>query len=248
MLLKVRRPAWPAGFPRRRYDIGRPRYQLHEHDWLDQRSIATARALRDNELRLSGTTGTWAEVAFVNTADYTAMSNQSAETSLLSGVNEQPVLPALFFFNKQGRHRVIDIIARGVLGTTSTPTITFQWRLGTTSGPTFLSGASIGVSAAITTSSGVTNKWWESRLTLQCNTTGIGSGNSTLSGAGYVSSPGGFASPFVYALEPTTPDTATWTATFDNSVTQYVNLSATWSAASASNTITCKQLLLLGLN
>ncbi len=135
-----------------------------------------------------------------------------------------------------------------MLGTTSTPTIIFQWRFGTTSGSSFLSGASVGVSVAITTGSGVTNQWWESWLDVICYTAGTGTGNTSLSCAGVVSCPGGFASPFSYALEPTTPPTATWSAVIDNAVTQFVNLSVTWSASSASNTVTCKKLKMYGEN
>jgi hypothetical protein len=203
---------------------------------------------RMNRLRCSGTTGTWTECMFNNGADYSAFNTSASEGSLLGGVNDQPVIPALFFFNRQGKQRGISLLARGVLSTTSTPTIIFQWRLGTTLGSSFLSGTSVGVSPTITTSSGVTNKWWESRLDLTCYTPGLGSGNTTLSGSGYVASPGGFASPFQYALEPTTPDTATWTATIDASLTYYVNLSVTWGTSSSSNTITLKTLQLLGLN
>ncbi len=58
----------------------------------------------------------------------------------------------------------------------------------------------------------------------------------------------GFASPFTYAIEPTTPDTATWTAVIDASLTYYLNVSVTWGTSSSSNTITLKQLLLYGLN
>lgn len=223
---------------------------MHTYQLLDFLALEHARKLqrRAHWLQNSGTTGTWSELAFINTADYSAFNTSASEGSLLAGVNEQPVIPALFFFNKQGRHRVIDIYANGILGTTSTPTIIFQYRLGTTSGSSFLSGTSVGVSAAITTASGVSNKYWESHLRLQCNTTGIGTGNTTLSGSGTVTSPGGFASPFIYALEPTTPDTATWTATIDNSITYYLNLSVTWSASSASNTITLKHLGMMGLN
>ena len=197
---------------------------------------------------MSATTGTWTELLWVNTADFSALASFTSEASLLGGLNDQPVLPALFFHNKQGRGRTITILARGVLGSTGTPTYTFQARLGTTSGSGYLSGTSVAVSAAITTASGVTNKWWEMRLDLTCNTPGIGTGNTTLSGSGYVSSPGGFASPFVYPLEPTTPDTATWTSTIDESLTQYLNLSVTCSSSSSSNTIQIKHLLVSGLN
>lgn len=199
-------------------------------------------------LRCSNFTGTWGEVMYVNMADFSAVASTASETSLLGGVNDLPLIPATFWQNKLGRGRAIRILARGVLSTTSTPTIVFQVRLGTTGGSSFLSGTSVGVSATITTASGVTNQWWELLLELTCYTPGIGAGNTTLSGSGYVKSPGGFASPFEYALEPTTPPTATWTATVDNSVIQFPNVSITWGTSSASNTATCKQLFLYGLN
>ncbi len=56
------------------------------------------------------------------------------------------------------------------------------------------------------------------------------------------------SSTFEYDLEPTTPPTATWTATIDNSLMQFVNVSATWSSMSMSNTITMKQLTMWGFN
>lgn len=241
-------PAWPKELPRVFKPMGRLKYGLGAYSRSDLAAIEQAgrKLLREERLRNSATTGTWTECLFRNHADYTAFASSSAEGSLLAGTNQQPVLPALFF--DQVAFRTVTFLARGVFSNTGTPTLIFQCRLGTTAGSTFLSGTSAGVSAAITTGSGVTNKWWELRLDLTCNTSGIGSGNTTLSGAGYVTSPGGFASPFIYALEPTTPDTGTWTLTIDDSVTQYFNLSATWSASSASNTITCKQLIASGLN
>lgn len=239
---------WPVGIPR----LMTPRANFH-HDipvTLDMASMIRARQLADRESRIRNSfqTGTVTDLMFVNTADYTAFNTSSAEGSLLSGVNEQPIWPATFFFNKAGRGRAIRLIASGVLSTTSTPTIIFQVRAGTTSGASFLSGTSLGVTVAITTASGVTNQGWELVLDLQCNTTGIGTGNTTLSGAGWVNSPAGFATPFSYVIEPTLPPTATWTAVIDNSLTYYLNLSVTWSASSASNTITCKKLWMLGLN
>lgn len=196
---------------------------------------------------MSARTGTWTECFFVNRADGTAVASTASETSLLGGLNDQPVIPALFFDgNKVGK--AIYLRASGVFSNTGTPTLIFQVRSGTTQGSSSLTGASVAVSAAITTASGITNKWWELHLWLKQATPGFGTNNCTLAGSGYVISPGGFASPFVYALEPTTPDTATWTQTIDASLTQYLNLSITWSASSASNTCTLKDLYVLGLN
>lgn len=246
MLQTINPPVWPASVPR----VFRPlaRVKLPRPATRDDLAVREAVRVRQREdaIRCSFLTGTVAEVFYQNRADFTAFNTSSAEGSLLAGLNEQPVIPALFFHAHE--RRTVTIEAAGILGTTSTPTIIFQVRFGTTAGSSFLSGTSVGVTAAITTQSGVTNQYWFLRLDMTCNTPGLGSGNTTLSGAGYVMSPGGFASPFSYPLETSTPPTATWTATIDGSVTQYVNLSVTWSASSASNTITCKSLRAYGWN
>ncbi len=216
---------------------------------LDARAIAHARRTRTraHDLRCSGVTGTYTEVLFSNRADHTASHTTAVEASLLAGTNLQPWIPAMFF-DSQHAGRSLLLEASGVLSTTGTPTIIFQVRFGTTIGSAYLSGTSVGVTAAITTQNGVTNKYWNLLLRLTCTIPGSGTGACTLSGAGKVESPTGFASPFVYPVEPTTPDTGTWTAAMDNSLAQHINLSATWSASSASNTITCKQIWLWSLN
>lgn len=228
-----------------------PRVRLKENPlaglpaWrqYDELTLAHAKRLYRQRDEMTGITGAYTEAFFTNRADFTTLASFTAEASLLAGSNQQPIIPPSYFLGAGAAGRGVSVLARGVLSTTSTPTFTFQVRLGATAGPTFLSGTSVGVSAAITSASGVSNKWWELRLDLICTVQGIGTGNATLSGAGHVSSPGGFASPFVYALTPTTPDTATWTATFDAALTQYLNLSVACSASSASNNITCKQLV-----
>jgi len=208
---------------------------------------------REHNLQCSALTGTWTETMFAETADHTAHASSAAEGSLLAGTNQQPAIPALFFSPggnaNLGRGRCVGLHAMGLFSTTGTPTLTFQVRASTTAGSSTLSGASLGVSAAITTGSGVTSKQWELVLELTCRVAGQGTNLTTLCGAGWVRSPGGFAAPYDYAIQPTTPDTATWTmATFDASLTYFINLSATWSASSASNTIVCKTLRCYGRN
>ena len=199
---------------------------------------------RNNSIFASGMTQGYREVFWNNNADFSAFSTSSSEGSLLGGVNEQPAFPPFTFDQgNRAKGRSFGLEAWGTLGTASTPTITFQLRLGTTVGSSYLSGTSLGVSAAITTQSGVSNQQWSLTHRLTVYTTGLGSGNCTLSAAGWVQSPGGFASPFIYPLQPTAPNTSTWTLTVDPTVTQYVNLSVTWSASSSSNTITCKNFL-----
>lgn len=235
--------AWPQGLKRQFKPLARFKSNLDAHRWFERMMLEQAGRVHDQQHvnQCTGLTPTYSEVFFRNKGDFTAVNTTASEASLLAGQNQQPTIPAQFF--EQLPFRAVSFTARGVLSTTSTPTIIFQARLGTTVGSSTLSGTSCGVTAAITTASGVTNKYWELRLDLICTVAGQGSTNATLAGAGYVMSPGGFASPFVYALEPTTPDTATWTMTIDDSVSQYFNLSVTWGTSSASNTITCKQLL-----
>jgi hypothetical protein len=239
--------SWPQGLPK----IFRPLGILAPSNPRDIANyLALKRAKRVEgqmaAIKASNLTGTWTELLYRNKGDFTQLTTTGAETSFIAGQNQQPAIPALFF--DQFPQRAISILARGIITTTTgTPTFTFQARLGSTIGTASLTGTSIGVSVAITSTTGVTNKWWELRLDLVCTVAGQGSNNATLSGAGYVSSPGGFASPFVYPLEPSAPDTPTWTSTIDDSVTQYLNLSATLQATGAP-TITCKQLLVYGAN
>ncbi len=240
-------PAWPASLPRVFQPLGSFRHNLSPRQIRDRVALDRARTIRERGPRCSNFTGTWREVLFKNRADFTALGTFTAEASLLGGTNQQPVIPALYF-DIAGPGRIVSLLCRGVLSTTSTPTLIFQVRLGATSGSTYLSGTSVGVSPTITCASAVSTQMWELRLDLICNTPGIGSTNCTLSGAGYVMSPGGFAAPYIYALAPTTPPTATWTSTIDDSVTQYVNVSVTCGTSSSSNTVTCKQCILYGEN
>lgn len=198
-------------------------------------------AERQKRIRCALESPAWGSCFYTNRADFTALSSFTAEASLLAGQNQQPWIPAGFFDGPKGFGRIITIRAAGVLGSTGTPTYTFQARLSTTVGSATLSGSSVGVSAAITTGSGVTDKMWNLELNLTCNTPGQGTGNTTLSAYGFVQS-AGFAAPYVYPLEVTTPDTATWTQTLDATLTYYFNLSVTCSASSGSNAIRCKSL------
>lgn len=177
-----------------------------------------------------------------NRADFSAVASTNVEASLLGGNNEQPFIPRGFFNGAQGYSRSFSLFARGAFSTTGAPSLTFQARMSNTVGSGTLSGASLGVSSAITCGSGVTNKMWELGLDIICFTPGQGTGNTTLCSAGYVASQG-FGTAGRYPLEVTTPDTATWTQTFDSTLEYYLNLSVTWSVNSASNSIVLKQLL-----
>ncbi len=186
---------------------------------------------------MRGGSGTFSELGFFETGDFTALGTFTAEASLLAGQNRQPVIPR-DYFDRQGA--AILIRAWGVVGSTGTPTYTFHNRLGATVGASDLTGAEVGLSAAITTGAGISNEIWNLELEISCRTPGQGANNATLNCVGKIYC-GGFASPFQYALAPTAPPVATWTQTVDNSVPLYPNLSVVCSASSASNAIRCKK-------
>lgn len=186
--------------------------------------------------------GGYSELLYSNKADFSAKASFTTEASLLEGQNLQPILLAPYFAALRDYGRALRVTARGVLSTTGTPTYQFTVRASTTQGATTLSGSVLGISQAITTASGVSNAQWNLDLDVVCGVPGQGTTNATLICAGLVSSPVGFASPFAYSLQPSTPESATWTRTLDGSLTQYLNLSVTCSANSASNSVTCKLL------
>ncbi len=187
--------------------------------------------------------GTFTDCLFSYANDFTALASSASEGTLLAGPNLQPRFPAGFFDRRGYKSDVaVRVHGAGVISCTGTPTFTLQCRLGTSQGSSQLGGTSVGVSPAITLQSGVSNKQFEFYLDILVKSLGEGSGNTTLTCVGRVQSFGGFASPFSYALQPSSPEQATWTATIDPTVDQWFNLSATWSASSSSNTATLKVL------
>lgn len=237
-------PAWPTSLERKMSPIANlrfgPRYSRGDLAAIERAN----RILRRNSaIKNSFITGMPAETLFRNHADFTAFTATS-EGSLLAGTNQQPWFPAGFF--DQVPFRSVSILARGVLSSTSgSNTLILQSRFGTTAGSAFLSGTSVAQTAAISLTASQTNAYWEMRLDLTCNVSGIGSGNSTLSGSGFVFCPA-FATPFYYGMAPSSASPQTWTSTFDDSVAQYFNLSGTFN--NSSNSITCKYLAGFGWN
>jgi hypothetical protein len=190
-----------------------------------------------------------ADLIFSSFADHTALSSFTSEASLLAGTNQQPRFPVGFFDRTGGvRNRSFKVRAAGVVSCTGTPTYTFTARIGGTVGSTELGGTAIAASAAITCQSGITSKIWELELDFTVRTPGQGANNCTLAGTGFIKSPAGFAAPYIYALAPSGGDSATWTSTINAAVENWLNLSVACSASSASNAITCKDLLVWAWN
>lgn len=117
--------------------------------------------------------------------------------------------------------------AWGTLGVTGTPTITFVCKLGGTGGATMVTFP------AVTVRSGATDGFWDLEFYLACATTGA---------SGTWSPMAKYTHNFLTSATTYTPVGPITSApvTRDTTVSNDMVLCATWSAASASNTITCR--------
>ncbi|MCX5253640.1 hypothetical protein OOK27_05555 [Streptomyces canus] len=122
---------------------------------------------------------------------------------------------------------VYRIKAWGTLGVTGTPTITFVCKLGGTGGATMVTFP------AVTVRSGATDGFWELEFYLACATTG---------GSGTWAPMAKYTHNFLTSVTTYTPIGPITAApvTRDTTIANDMVLCATWSAASSSNTITCR--------
>lgn len=190
-------------------------------------------------------TGTVNELIYANTASGTAKNTFTAEVPIndTAGMGERPVVPPYYFAPNAGVGSGLRIVARGIVSSTATPTFTFSCRLGANGSTT---AALVLGSGAIVAQSGITNQLWEFEGEVLVRTILTAGASSTIQGLGMMVSPGGFTSGATMALwgGAATPGTV---ATFDPSITNYVNFNVACSASSASNSITLLQLLVYGL-
>lgn len=200
--------------------------------------------------RSSFGTNTWPELFFSSKAAFTAVANTTTETTLLGGANLQPTIsPPTFAAVPGSAARCLSFKGWGLLGTTTgPPTVNLKFYLNTTQGSSSLAGTVIGSTGALTTVASQTNQIWKFELDLICQAPGQGTGNATVFASGHVMCSGGLASPFFFPITPGGGNSSTVTATLDGSLTQFFNMSATWSAANAANTITLESLQAWGWN
>lgn len=162
----------------------------------------------------------WSETLAWATADGAAVANTATETIMFPDVT----IPANYL--QDGR--VMRFIAYGKLSTTATPTIQFALRAGG------VAGTLLWQSEALTTASGSANVNWKVFIHVQVRSNGstgtlvaIGDVNVNLTAStviGQTVSVSGFDAPA--------------TATVDLTANKDFSLTAKWSAASASNTLT----------
>ena len=195
---------------------------------------------------MSFVSGTVTETIYASTAVGATLATFTTEAQLntTATMGVIPHLPPDFWLPNQSQlGRGIRVVARGILSSTATPTYTFTLR-GGASGNITTTPLLLGT-AALTTTTTVTNAYWEIEADIILTAMGAAGANSTVRGIGSVRSNG-----LAAAINPiygggASPGTV---ATVDTSITQYLNLNVACSASSASNTITLHQLIVQGLN
>lgn len=195
--------------------------------------------------------GGYYELLYTNKNFGTAKATFTTEIRIndTAGMGVQYCLPPHYFPpTPDSEGKKIRIEARGVLSSTATPTFTITIRGGVADSIT--SAILLGSAAMITTTT-VTNAPWSLQGDVELLTIGGAGANSTIRGIGE------FICPGVAAVSPpasiyqrlwgggATPGTA---ATFDTSIANFINFNAACSASNAANSITLQQLVVTGLN
>ncbi len=190
---------------------------------------------------MSFLTGTSTEVLYSSVTNGTQLNTFTTEDNLQKTL-PPIIIPAGFFMGPTAEGKRIRIQARGRMGVTGTPTFTISLRLLTS---TTWSAAGIGFSTAALTGAAATLAPWKLDAEIVMRTMGIGAA-STILVMGEFSAPGALASPFSGTIPAA--NTAFTAATYDNSVTNYLFLSAACSASSGSNLIQVESIAVYGEN
>lgn len=135
------------------------------------------------------------------------------------------VFPTLYG-QQLGQGTMIDIEAWGVASNTATPTLILGVYYG------LVAGTALAVSTAKTTTTAMSN--WEWHLWYTGRVVAHGTSGSII-GSGYWRLPTSLTAWTEFRL----PETAPAAVTIDTTVNKSVSIGATWSASSASNSITC---------
>jgi len=193
---------------------------------------------------MSFLTGTNTELLYASTSAGTAKNTFTTEVQIndTTGMGVQFHLPADFWLpNKAQVGRGIRVVARGIVSTTASPTMTFTLRSGAAGNTT----SAILLGSAALTGANTTNSIWEYQGDVVLTSIGAAGTNSTVQGVGSVVS-SGFTT-IVNALYGSAASPGT-IATLDTSITNYLNFNAACSVSAAGNSITIQQLLVYGLN
>lgn len=186
-------------------------------------------------------TGTYTELIASRTSPSTNLATFTTEDNLMK------TIPAIMipggFWTPENIGRTLTVHAKGLLGTTGAPTFAWTVRLLTT---TTWSAAGVAMAtASLTAGTSQTLAPWTLDLDIASTACVFGATGLTLRIMGEVRSPLGLASPFAGSIPA---NNTTNTVTVDQSVNQFIFLSATCGTSSGSNLINIQNLRVAGLN
>lgn len=173
---------------------------------------------------------TWEEIMDFITEDGTAVANTTTETILFPDFT----VPAKYMDGG----RVLLLEAYGRFSTTATPTVRFRVRWGGVAGTTLWDSGTI-------TTATVTAALWKVRVWVQCRTGGSSTasilfaiGEASVGSAAAPSVGSATGAPAVGLFGSAGDDTPATVGSLNTLIDQALSLTLTWSAASASNTMT----------
>lgn len=192
---------------------------------------------------MSWTTGTQTEALAANAAVGTSYASFTSAQYVGPDTTAAAYLPANFFLPAYGKSKSIFVKAHGVLGTTSTPSLTFGVTGNTTQG-TYNGSAIFATTGSIAGPASGSNMPWELDLIITCAAAGS-SGSFLADGALKLYPTATTVQNFRCSSSTANPNTA---VTISAESAYYLELFAAFSASSASNNIQCYNIAVLGLN
>lgn len=191
---------------------------------------------------MSFTTGTQTEALSANAAVGSAYASSST-AAVVTTASMAGYVPANFFLPSYGASKALLVKAYGVLGTTGTPNLTLEVLANTTQGTRNSSGI-LATTTAVAQASSVTNVPWDLEVLITCASTGA-SGSFLGMGVTRVYTASTTIQTMRTSSSTANPNTG---LTLSTQSAYFIELAATWSASSSSNTLTVYGYTVLGLN
>jgi hypothetical protein len=191
---------------------------------------------------MSFLTGTQVETVAVSTTIPSAY-NTFTSAQYVGAPTGAAFLPSNFWQASYGTSKSLLVKAYGVVSTTGTPNLTLGITANTTQG-TYNSSGILATTGAVAQASSITNVEWDLECVLTCTATGA---SGTVLSMGRVNVTTGTTAVQSIRLSSSSanPNTA---ATLSTQSAYFIELFATWSASSSSNSITPYSITVLGLN
>jgi len=177
-----------------------------------------------------------ADVSDFPPASHTAVGNTTTRTNLWVPAIWTPV-PAM----DPRAGKVYHLRCGGIIQTTATPTIVFNFTWGQSATPA--SNVALGASTTLTLGTIPASSPWYGEFVVGFRQVGVAAAGATVTGNGFVSVAGAAA-----AVSQIVACGASVPTTVDQTVAGGMVLDVTWGTASVSNTITAQWVLLQSLN